>query len=205
MNRIFFIFLSIGISQYAVSQTQKETSKWTIGVSVSPDAYRYAPSKNSSLYFQSSIDRHLTDYLILGAYLGVQNRSSSFRARYIQELTELTEIEFEKQYIPVGFRFGFDLTTFFSEQLGWIKNQAKWEVLLLGYGGVTIQSLEIKTPQVPGRPYDESEYPMEEDMNYVAGLNGVIRYFPIKNLGISTEIGRGPVGRYSFGVTYRLR
>jgi hypothetical protein len=205
MNRIIFIFLSIGISQYAVSQTQKEFSRWTLGIAVSPDSYRYAPSRESGLHYQTTLDRKLNEYLVLGAYVGIQNRSSSFRARYIQELTEFTEIEFEKQYIPVGFRFGFDLTTFFSNTLGWIKNQSKWEVLLLGYGGVTIQSLEITTPQVPGRPYDESEYPWEEDMNYIAGLNAVIRYFPIKNLGISTEIGTLPVGRYSFGVAYRLR
>jgi hypothetical protein len=78
-------------------------------------------------------------------------------------------------------------------------------MLLLAYGGVTIQSLEIATPKIPGRPYDESEYPWEEDMNYVAGVNAIIRYFPSKNLGVFTELGYGPVGRYSFGLAYRLR
>lgn len=198
-------FLFLLITQFSFGQIEGKSSDWTFGLSVSPDSYRYAKAEENSLYYQISIDRHLNDYLVLGAYLGVQNRSSSFRARYIQELPEFTEIEFEKQYIPVGLRLGFDLTTFFSNQLAWIKTESKWEVLLLGYAGVTIQSLEITTPKIPGRPYDESEYPMEEDMNYIAGVNAIIRYFPTKNLGISTEIGRGPVGRYSFGVAYRIR
>lgn len=204
MKSLILIFLTIGFSHYSIGQTQKEISKWTFGLSVSPDSYRYAPSAESSLHYQISLDRHLTEYLILGTYLGVQNRSSSFRARNIENPSESTEIEFEKQYIPVGIRFGFDLSSFFSNQLGWIKNKSKWEVLLMGYGGVTVQSGEIITPKIPGRIYDESEYPMEEDMNYVAGVNAIIRYFPIKNLGISTEIGRGPVGRYSFGMVYRI-
>ncbi|MFL0684702.1 MAG: hypothetical protein ACJLTB_16030 [Algoriphagus aquaeductus] len=205
MKKLPILLLFLGVPLISFGQIKNELSNWTFGLSISPDSYRYAEAEQNGLYYQFSFDRHMSDYLILGGYFGVQNRSSSFSARYIQELTEFTEIEFEKQYIPVGFRFGFDLTTFFSNNLGWIKNQSKWEVLLLGYGGVTIQSLEITTPKIPGRPYDESEYPMEEDMNYVAGVNAVIRYFPAKNLGFFTELGYGPVGRYSFGLAYRLR
>lgn len=205
MKKFIPTLVAFFIIQISFGQINGELSRWTLGFSISPDSYRYAQAEQNGLYYQFSFDRHLSDYLILGGYFGVQNRSSSFRARYIQELTEFTEIEFEKRYIPVGFRFGFDLTTFFSEQLGWIKDESKWEILLLGYGGVTIQSLEITTPKIPGRPYDESEYPMEEDMNYVAGVNAVIRYFPAKNLGVFTELGYGPVGRYSFGLAYRLK
>jgi len=180
MKNLILIFLTIGFSHYSIGQTQKEISKWTFGLSVSPDSYRYAPSAESSLHYQISLDRHLTEYLILGAYLGVQSRSSSFIARNIENPSESTEIEFEKQYIPVGIRFGFDLSSFFSNQLGWIKNKSKWEVLLMGYGGVTIQSGEIITPKIPGRIYDESEYPMEEDMNYVAGVNAISDIFQSK-------------------------
>jgi len=205
MKKSLFIFLAICISQVSFGQTQTELSKWTFGLSVSPDSYRYVPSKESSLHYQISLDRHLNDYVILGAYLGIQNRNSSFWARDLENPSEFTEIEFERQYIPVGIRFGFDISSFFSNQLGWIKNESKWEVLLLGYGGVTIQSEEILTPNVPGRILDNSEYPREEDMNYIAGINAVIRYFPINNLGISTEIGNGPVGRYSFGMVYRIK
>lgn len=202
-NLLFLLFF--GMPLVSFGQIDKELSNWTFGLSISPDAYRYAQAKENGLYYQFSFDRHMSEFLVLGGYFGIQNRSSSFRAKYIQEQTEFTEIEFEKRYIPVGFRFGFDLTTFFSNNLSWIKNQSKWEVLLLGYGGVTIQSLEITTPIIPGRPYDESEYPMEEDMNYVAGVNAIIRYFPSKNIGVFTELGYGPVGRYSFGLAYRLR
>ncbi len=204
MKKLLIFILLIGFSQITFGQVQKELSKWTFGLSVSPDSYRYVPSKESSLHYQISLDRHLNDYVILGAYLGIQNRNSSFWARDI-ETSKFTEIEYKRQYIPVGIRFGFDFSSFFSNQLGWIKNESKWEVLLLGYGGVTIQSEEILTPIVPGSILDNSEYPREEDMNYVAGINAVIRYFPIKNLGISTEIGHGPVGRYSFGMVYRIR
>jgi hypothetical protein len=205
MKKLFTLLFFIGVSHISFGQIEKELSKWTLGLSISPDAYRYAHAKENGLYYQFSFDRKMSEYLVLGGYFGIQNRRSSFRARYIQEQTEFTEIEFEKRYIPVGFRFGFDLTTLFSKDLGSTTNQSKWEVLLLGYAGLTIQSLEITTAKIPGRPYDESEYPWEEDMNYVAGINAVIRYFPTKNLGIFTELGYGPVGRYSFGLSYRLR
>lgn len=205
MKKSLFIFLAICISQVSIGQTQTELSKWTFGFSISPDDYRYAKAEKSGLYYQFSFDRHMTDYLILGGYLGIQNRRSSYQARNIMVPSEYAEIDFEKQYVPLGIRFGFDLSSFFSSQLGWIKNESKWEILLLGYGGVTIQSTEIQTPRVPGKVYDDSEYPIEEDMNYVAGVNAVIRYFPTKNWGINTEVGYGPVGRYSLGMVYRIR
>lgn len=205
MKKLFLVFLSLFITQISFSQVEREFSKWTFGLSFSSDSYRYAQAEQSSPYSQISFDRHMTDYLILGGYLGIQNRESSYQARNLMLPNDFEVIEFEKQYVPLGIRFGFDLSSFFSEQLGWIKNGSKWEVLLLGYGGLTVQSLEITTPPVSGKILDESEYPIEEDMNYVAGVNAVIRYFPTKNLGLFTELGYGPVGRYSFGVAYQLR
>ncbi|MBC6368942.1 hypothetical protein [Algoriphagus sp. AK58] len=205
MRKLLTLFLLLGVTLTSFGQIKNELSNWTIGLSISPDSYRYAQAKQNGLYYQFSFDRHLTEYLILGGYLGTQNRRSSYQARNIAAPSEFAEIDFEKQYVPLGIRFGFDLSSFFSSQLGWVKNESKWEILLLGYGGVTVQSLEIKTPRVPGKVYDDSEYPVEEDMNYVAGLNAVIRYFPAKNLGVFTELGYGPVGRYSFGLAYRLR
>lgn len=204
MKKLLFL-LFFGIPLVSFGQIDKELSKWTIGLSISPDSYRYAQAEQNSLYYQFSFDRHMTKYLILGGYLGIQNRESSYQATNIMVPSDVREIDFEKQYVPIGIRFGFDLSSFFSEQLGWIKNESKWEILLLGYGGVTIQSTEIQTPKESGIFLDESDYPKEEDMNYVAGVNAVIRYFPAKNLGVFTELGYGPVGRYSFGLAYRLR
>ncbi|MBA4301899.1 hypothetical protein SAMN03080617_01944 [Algoriphagus alkaliphilus] len=205
MKKSILTFLTVLITQISFAQAERELSKWTFGLSFSPDSYRYAQAEENGLYYQISFDRQMTDYLILGGYLGIQNRRSSYQARNIAVPSEYAEIDFEKQYVPLGIRFGFDLSSYFSSQLGWIKNESKWEILLLGYGGVTIQSTEIQTPRVPGKVYDDSEYPIEEDMNYVAGVNAVVRYFPSKNLGVFTELGYGPVGRYSFGVACRLR
>jgi len=204
MKKLPTLLLFIGIPLMSFGQIERELSKWTFGLSISPDSYRYAQAEDNGLYYQLSLDRHLTEYLILGGYTGIQSRKSTYQAKNILVPSDIKEIDFEKQYVPLGIRFGFDLSSFFSGQLGWIKNESKWEILLLGYGGLTIQSTEIQTPKVEGTILDESDYPMEEDMNYIAGVNAVIRYYPTKNCGLFTELGYGPVGRYSLGVSYRL-
>lgn len=205
MKKSLFIFLAICISHVSIGQKQTELSKWTFGFSISPDDYRYAKAEKSGLYYQFAFDRHLTDHLILGAYLGIQDRYQSFTSEYPIPPYTVKEIEYERRYIPLGIRFGFDFTSYFSNQLNWIKNESKWEILLLGYGGLTIQSTDFLTSIDSGEAVEWSEYSMEEDMNYVAGVNAVIRYFPTKNWGINTEVGYGPVGRYSFGMVYRIR
>lgn len=204
MKRLLFLLL-FGVPGISFGQIEKELTKWTFGLSISPDSYRYAQAEENSLYYQLSLDRHLTKHVILGGYMGIQNRKSNYQATNIMVPSDVREIDFEKQYLPIGIRFGFDLSDFFSEQIVRAKDQSTWEILLLGYGGLTIQSTEIQTPNETGIILDESNYPMEEDMNYVAGVNAVIRYFPSNNLGIFTELGFGPVGRYSFGLAYRRR
>jgi len=204
MKKILFISLILGLCLPYESKAQSKASKWTLGLSFSPDSYRYLQAEQNSLYYQFAFDRHVGDYLILGGYLGVQNRKSSFTSEYPLPPYTVKEIEYERQYTPIGIRFGFDLSTFFSNQLQWIKDKSKWEVLLLGYGGLTIRSENILTPINSGEAIEWSDFEGDDDMQYIAGVNAVIRYFPTKNWGIFTEAGYGPVGRYSFGVAYRI-
>lgn len=205
MKKLPILLLFLGVPLISFGQIKNELSNWTFGLSISPDSYRYAEAEQNGLYYQFSFDRHLTDYLVLGGYLGIQTRKSSFTSEYPIPPYTTKEIDYERQYVPMGIRFGFDLSTFFSGQLGWIKNESKWEILLLGYGGLTVMSENRLTPIDQGEAIEWSDYQFEEDMNYVAGVNAVIRYFPSKNLGVFTELGYGPVGRYSFGLAYKLR
>ncbi|WP_026967876.1 hypothetical protein [Algoriphagus terrigena] len=204
MKKLLTLLLFTGIPLFSFGQIEKEISKWTFGLSVSPDSYRYAQAEDNGLYYQPSFDHHLSDYLVLGGYLGIQNRKSGFTSEYPIPPYTTKEINYERQYIPLGVRIGFDLSSFFSNQLGWIKDEPKWEILLLGYGGLTVMSENILTPIDEGEAIEWSEYEAEEDMNYIAGVNAVIRYYPTKNCGLFTELGYGPVGRYSLGVSYRL-
>ncbi len=202
---ILGIFL-FGIANLVLAQeVESPNANWTFGFSISPDAFRYAEAEQNSLHYQLTFDHHLNDYLVLGAYLGIQNRQSSFTSEYPIPPYTIKEINYERQYVPMGIRFGFDLSTFFSRQLGWIKDESKWEILLLGYGGLTVMSENRLVPIDQGEAIEWSDYQFEEDMNYIAGVNAVIRYYPTKNWGLFTELGYGPVGRYSLGVAYRLR
>jgi hypothetical protein len=205
MKKLILGIFLFGIANLCLAQESgPPRSKWIFGFSISPDADRYAQAEKNDLYYQLTSDRHLNEYLVLGAYVGIQTRQSSFTSMYPIPPYTVQEINYERQYIPMGVRFGFDLSTFFSRQLGWIKDESKWEVLLLGYGGLTVMSEDMLTPTHQRDPIEWSDYEMEEDMNYVAGVNTIIRYYPTKNLGLFTELGYGPVGRCSFGASYRI-
>jgi hypothetical protein len=183
---------------------KKHPSKWTIGTSITSDDFRYSKGEKSSLAIQISADRHMGDYLILGAYLGHQNRDYSFRSEYPLDPFTVKTIYYQRTFIPIGIRFGLNLTSFFSNQLNWVNKEEKWEILILGYGGLTVSSEKIKTPINSGEAIEWSDYQSQEDMNYIAGVNAIIRYFPTEKWGIQTEMGYGPVGRVSVGVSYRI-
>lgn len=205
MKKLLILLCIIGLKNLCNAQELESTSpKWTLGFSVSPDAYRYPEGDESRLHYQLTMDRHFSKYLVAGTYVGHQYRKSSFTSEYPIDPFTVKKIEYERTYIPIGLRFGFDLSSYFSHQLGWIKNGSKWEILLIGYGGVTIRKENILTPIDEGEAVEWSDFEGDDDMQYIAGINGVIRYYPTKNWGLFTELGYGPVGRYSFGVSYRL-
>lgn len=206
MKKTLFSILLLSTLSLAKAQELNNTgSKWLFGVAWSNDSHRYAKGNTNGLVSQLSVDRRLRDYLILGSYLGYQRRNYSFTSEYPFDPYLIKSIEYRRKFIPIGLRFGFDLTSFFHNQLAWLNHQDRWEILLLGYGGLTVNSEKILTPIISGEPIEWSEYQFQEDMNYIAGINAVIKYFPQKNMGIFAELGYGPVGRYSFGVAYRIR
>lgn len=205
MKKCFLFSLLFGVANLSFSQKIESThSKWALSASISPDYSRYPQADFTRLYYQFTADRHIGEYLIVGAYLGHQYRKSNFISRYPIDPFTVKEIDYERVYTPMGIRFGFDLSSFFADQLTWIKDKSKWEVQLLGYGGLTSRSFTILTPIQTGEAVEWSSFEPDDDMQYIAGVQGLIRYYPTKNLGIFVEGGLGPVGRYSFGGTYRI-
>lgn len=205
MKKLLILLFILGLENVCNAQeTDTSFLKWDVSVSISPDSYRYPETDESRLYYQLTMDRHVNRYLVAGTYVGYQYRKSSFTSEYPIDPFTVKEIEYERTYIPVGLRFGFDLSSYFSQQLGWIKNGSKWEILLIGYGGVTIRQENILTPIIEGEAVEWSDFEGDDDMQYIAGINAVVKYFPTRKFGIFGDAGLGPVGRYSFGVSYRI-
>lgn len=205
MKKCIFFFVIFGIAKLGLAQQiQSANSKWVLSVSISPDDFRYPEADFTRLYYQLAADRHIGKYIIIGAYVGHQYRKSSFISRYPIEPYTVKEIDYERVYTPMGIRFGFDLSSFFANELHWIKDQAKWEIQVLGYAGLTSRSFTTLTPIQMGEAVEWSDFEPDDDMQYIGGATAVIRYFPLKNWGVYGEAGYGPMGRYSFGVSFRI-
>jgi hypothetical protein len=205
MKKWILIFVILGVARISLAQQIESThSKWILSASISPDDFRYPQANYSRPYYQLAVDRQVGKYLLLGVYIGHQNRKSSFTSRYPIDPYTVKEIDYERVYTPVGIRLGFDLTSFFSNELLWIKDQDKWGIQLVGYAGLTSRSFTILTPIQVGEAVEWSNFEPDDDIQYIGGVTAVIRYFPRKNWGIFTELGYGPLGRYSFGASYRI-
>lgn len=205
MKKYFFLILILGIAKLSFAQQiESNHSKWILSASISPDDFRYTEADFTRLYYQLTADRHIGKHIIIGAYVGHQYRKSSFISRYPIEPYTVKEVDYERVYTPMGIRFGFDFSSFFANEHHWIKDQAKWEIQVLGYAGLTSRSFTILTPIQMGEAVEWSDFEPDDDMQYIGGATAVVRYFPWKNLGVYGEAGYGPMGRYSFGVSYRL-
>lgn len=165
MNRFFTLLLLLSISAICNGQQIESIApKWILSASFSPDDFRYPHADYTRMYYQLTADRHIGNYLILGAYIGHQYRNSSFTSRFPFDPYTVKEIEYERVYTPMGIRFGFDLSSFFARDLRWIKDQSKWEIQLLGYAGLTSRSFTILTPIQMGEAVEWSDFEPDDDI-----------------------------------------
>lgn len=206
MQKIYLLIIGFVLCGTLSGQTLDSDTdeRWIIGLGTTVNSHSFKQGDND-IYKEITIDYGFSQFFRAGIYIGHQKRNYLFPSVTNSGLKFYT---YNQNFIPIGLRGTFNLTTFVNENL--IKghlNPKRWEIYVTYFGGLILNNIQDnfdRNYQNWPERIDYTFYQTDEDISYNMGILTGVTYYPVKKFGLFVEFGLGTMGNLNMGIKSRF-
>ena len=208
MKSLFFrmmFVLFVMTSLYVQAQSDKDPIKRRLIVNAGTSLFYFRYQSEWSKGFlpvEASVDYGIHKYVSVGVGAGFQRRDFFFLDS--RHYTPTRRFNYSLFYRSFTLRTSLHLSGFFNDMLNIHINENKLDIYTVYMAGVTQNERKHYFQHSAAEPVDFSGYRSSEDIAYILGITTGIRYYPVKPIGIFTEVGAGSLSMVKFGITAKF-